>query len=158
MPVVARPPAVSEDTVEASATAMEDEDEDERPRSLPGDDEDDDMGEDDLEELFGRGARAGAEGDPIDLDAAEGAGTALTCHRAWRHVTARFSPDRAVPGLLSQHGGTSGTARQATVSLSAVPCQAVPDRACARAGPGGPVGQLYCCLRPCFFAHSGTEA
>lgn len=68
MPAVARPPAVSEDTVEASATAMEDEDEDERLRSLPGDDEDDDMGEDDLEELFGRGARAGAEGDPIDLD------------------------------------------------------------------------------------------
>ena len=74
MPAVARPPAVSKDTVEASATAMEDEDEDERLRSLPGDDEDDDMGEDDLEELFGRGARAGAEGDPIDLDAPEGGG------------------------------------------------------------------------------------
>jgi len=71
------------------------------------------------------------------------AGTALTCHRAWRHGTARFSPDRAVPGLLSQHGGTSGTARRATVPLSAVPCRAVPDRARARAGPGGPVGQLY---------------
>ena len=56
---------------------------------------------------------------------------------------ARFSPDRAVPGLLSQHGGTSGTARRATVPLSAVPCRAVPDRARARAGPGGPVGQLY---------------
>jgi len=63
------------------------------------------------------------------------AGTALTCHRAG---TARFSLDRAVPGLLSQHGGTSGTARRATVPLSAVP-----DRARARAGPGGPVGQLY---------------
>jgi len=71
------------------------------------------------------------------------AGTALTCHRAWRHGTARFSPDRAVPGLLSQHGGTSGTARRATVPLSAVPCRAMPDRARARAGPGGPVGQLY---------------
>ena len=59
------------------------------------------------------------------------AGTALTCHRAWRHGTARFSPDRAVPGLLSQHGGTSGTARRATVPLSAVPCRAVPDRASA---------------------------
>jgi len=44
MPAVARSPAVSEDTVEASATAMEDEDEDKRLRSLPGADEDDDMG------------------------------------------------------------------------------------------------------------------
>ena len=59
---------------------------------------------------------------------------------------ARFSPDRAVPGLLSQHGGTSGTARRATVPLSVVPCRAVPDRARTRAGPGGPVGQLLPCL------------
>ena len=68
------PPSVSEDTVEASATAMADEME--RVRDLPGDDDDDDMGDKEVEELFGRGAvpsGAGAE-DPIDLDGDEGGG------------------------------------------------------------------------------------
>jgi len=66
----ARPPSVSKDTVEASATAMAEEME--RVRDLPGDD-DDDMGEEELEELFGRGAIAGGDGahDPIDLDGDE---------------------------------------------------------------------------------------
>ena len=48
MMMPARPPSVSEDTVEASATAMAEEME--RVRDLPGDN--DDMGEEELEELF----------------------------------------------------------------------------------------------------------
>jgi hypothetical protein len=47
----------------------------ERVRDLPGDD-DDDMGDEEIEELFGHGAvpgEAGAE-DPIDLDGDEGGG------------------------------------------------------------------------------------
>ena len=69
MTMPARPPSVSEDTVEASATAMAEEME--RVRDLPGDD--DDMGEEELEELFGRGVVAGGDGahDPIDLDGDE---------------------------------------------------------------------------------------
>lgn len=58
--------APSEETVEASATVNDDE----RLRDLPGDD-DDDMRDDELEELFGRGAGAA---DPIDLDAEGGGG------------------------------------------------------------------------------------
>ena len=69
-----QPPSVSEDTVEASATAMADEME--RVRDLPSDDDDDDMGDEEVEELFGRGAVPGGAGaeDPIDLDGDEGGG------------------------------------------------------------------------------------
>jgi len=61
-----RPPSVSKDTVEASATAMADEME--RVHDLPGDD-DDDMGDEEVEELFGRGAVPGGAGaeDPIPI-------------------------------------------------------------------------------------------
>jgi hypothetical protein len=44
----------------------------ERLRDLPGDEEDDDMGEEELEELFGRGSGA-AGGEPIDLEVDDGA-------------------------------------------------------------------------------------
>jgi len=70
-----RPPSVSvsKDTVEASATAIEEENE--RLHSLPRDDRDDDMAEEELEELFGCGAGGGdGAGDPIDLDGPEGGG------------------------------------------------------------------------------------
>ena len=73
MRMPSRPPSVSEDTVEASATAMADEME--RVHDLPGDD-DDDMGDEEVEELFSRGAVPGGAGaeDPIDLDGDEGGG------------------------------------------------------------------------------------
>jgi hypothetical protein len=54
---------------EASVTAMAEEME--RQRDLPGDSEDDDMGEDELAELFGRGAVSGGGAvaeDLIDLE------------------------------------------------------------------------------------------
>jgi hypothetical protein len=79
------PPSVSEDTVEASATAMADEME--RVRDLPGDD-DDDMGDKDLPGVVSGPARAPA-----------------CCHARW-HGTTRLRPDRAVPRLQPWHGGT----------------------------------------------------
>ena len=45
--MLSRPPSVSEDTVEASATAMVDEME--RVRDLPSDDDDDDMGDEEVQ-------------------------------------------------------------------------------------------------------------
>ncbi|CAD6250235.1 unnamed protein product [Miscanthus lutarioriparius] len=50
-------------------------DEMERVRDLPGDD-DDDMGDEEVEELFGHGAVPGGAGveDPINLDGDEGGG------------------------------------------------------------------------------------
>jgi hypothetical protein len=45
---------------------------------------------------------------------------ALTCRRVWWHDTARLGTDSAVPGPMSQHGGTN---RHDTDLL---PCLAVP--------------------------------
>ncbi|XP_066368799.1 uncharacterized protein [Miscanthus floridulus] len=73
--IPSRPPSVSEDTVEASATAMADEME--RVRDLPSDDDDDDMGDEEVEELF-RPVELYlvqlAQRIPIDLDGDEGGG------------------------------------------------------------------------------------
>ena len=63
-----RPP--SEETVEAALSAYHEESE--RLRELPGEDEDDDMGDEEVEELFGRGSGGGA-GDPIDVEGGDGA-------------------------------------------------------------------------------------
>ncbi|CAD6255241.1 unnamed protein product [Miscanthus lutarioriparius] len=63
-----RPP--SEETVEAALSAYHEESE--RLRELPGEDEDDDMGDEEVEELFGRGSGGGA-GDPINVEGGDGA-------------------------------------------------------------------------------------
>jgi hypothetical protein len=94
------PPSVSEDTVEASATAMADEME--RVRDLPRND-DDDMGDEDLPGVVLGSARA------------------LACCRARWHGTTRLKPDRVVPGLQPWH---SGTIRHDTMGPRASPCHA----------------------------------
>ena len=71
--IPSRPLSVSEEnTVEVSATAMAEEMG--RVRNLPGDD-DDDMGSEELEEVFGRdaleGVRVSSAEAPIDLDVGE---------------------------------------------------------------------------------------
>ena len=105
------PPSVSEDTVEASATAMADEME--RIRNLPGDD-DNDMSDEDLPGMVPGPARA------------------LTCCRARWYGTARLRHDRgrvwaatlARRHYQARHDGPSCLAVPCLTVSMPVPCRA----------------------------------
>jgi hypothetical protein len=71
------------------------------------------------------------------------AGTGTTVPPSLEHGTARLSADRAVPGRALGTTALSGTARRAAVPTVPVPRHAVPNRARARAMPGGTFGKLY---------------